>query len=64
MLRKLLVEPITLEPVGEKGKKNRGYKFWGTLTIERLIEGEAGSRTAVVTPAGFEPAFSVRHALS
>ena len=28
----------------------RGYKFRGALTIERLIEGEAGSRTAVVTP--------------
>ena len=41
MLRKLLVGPIQLEPVG-RGRQ-RGYKFRGALTIERLIGGQAGA---------------------
>jgi hypothetical protein len=41
MLRKLLVGPIELEPVGSG--RLRGYKFRGALTIERLISGQAGA---------------------
>ena len=39
MLRKLLADKIELEPVGEG--RERGYKFRGALTIERLIGGDA-----------------------
>lgn len=65
MLRKLLADKIELEAVGMKGKKNRGYRFRGALTVDKLIGGEAfadaglqDTCTAVVTPAGFEPAIS------
>jgi hypothetical protein len=33
--------PIELEPVGSG--RQRGYKFRGALTIERLISGQAGA---------------------
>jgi hypothetical protein len=39
MLRKLLEDKIELEPVG-KGRE-RGYKFRGALTVDRLIGGDA-----------------------
>jgi site-specific DNA recombinase len=39
MLRKLLEDKIELEPVG-RGRE-RGYKFRGALTVDRLIGGEA-----------------------
>jgi hypothetical protein len=37
MSRKLLADKIDLEPAGSG--RTRGYKFRGTLTVERLIEG-------------------------
>ncbi len=57
MLRKLLADKLTVEPVGKKGKKDRGYTFRGALTLDKLIAGEAfrGTRTEVVAPTGFEP---------
>src|SRR2546425_7296940 len=39
MLRKLLEDKIELEPVG-RGRE-RGYKFRGALTVDRLIGGDA-----------------------
>jgi len=39
MLRKLLADKIELEPVGSG--RERGYKFRGALTVEKLISGEA-----------------------
>ncbi len=59
MLRKLLADKIELEPVGSAGKKDRGYRFRGTLTVDRLIAGEAinGIRMGLVAPTGFEPVF-------
>ena len=48
MLRKLLADKIELEPVGEG--RDRGYKFRGALTVEKLISGEAftgGNNTSV-----------------
>ena len=65
MLRKLLVGKIALDPVAQG--RERDYRFRGALSIERLLTGEAlqtGTREASVTPAGFEPALAVRHALS
>ena len=57
MLRKLLVGPIELEPVGSG--RLRGYKFRGALTVERLISGQAGAlkeNTSVYGgPNGFRP---------
>jgi len=57
MLRKLLAGKIELEPVGSAGKKDRGYRFRGTLTVDRLLVGEAinGIRMGLVAPTGFEP---------
>jgi Recombinase zinc beta ribbon domain len=56
MLRKLLTEKIDLEPVGSG--RARGYKFRGSLAIDRLISGEAiGTHLTVVAPTGFEPVF-------
>jgi hypothetical protein len=49
MLRKLLAGKIELQPVGSAGKKDRGYRFQGALTIDRLISGEALNK---VTPLG------------
>src|SRR5207237_1082832 len=37
MLRKLLADKIELEPVGSG--RQRGYRFKGELTVDRLIEG-------------------------
>jgi hypothetical protein len=54
MLRKLLTEKIDLEPVGSG--RARGYKFRGSLAIDRLITGEAvGTHLTVVAPTGPEP---------
>jgi site-specific DNA recombinase len=56
MLRKLLSEKIDLEPVGSG--RDRGYKFRGSLAIDRIISGDAiGTHLAVVAPTGFEPVF-------
>jgi hypothetical protein len=44
MLRKILADKIALEPVG--AGRQRGYNFRGTLSLERLIEGEAMSNTS------------------
>src|ERR1700730_4338776 len=38
MLRKLLADKIELEPVGSG--RQRGYRFKGILTVDRLIEGD------------------------
>ena len=38
MLRKLLADKIELEPVGQG--RERGYKFRGALTVDRLIAGD------------------------
>src|SRR5262249_30772848 len=47
MLRKILAEKIELEPVG--AGRDRGYKFRGALTVDRLIGGSAflGENTPV-----------------
>ena len=39
MLRKVLADKIELEPVG--AGRQRGYRFRGALSLEKLIEGEA-----------------------
>jgi len=44
MLRKILADKIGLEPVG--AGRRRGYNFRSTLSLERLIEGEAMSNTS------------------
>ena len=44
MLRKILADKIELEPVGQG--RGRGYKFRGTLTIEKLLEGDATHNTS------------------
>jgi site-specific DNA recombinase len=44
MLRKVLADKIDLEPVGFG--KQRGYKFRGALSLERLIEGVAMNNTS------------------
>jgi hypothetical protein len=52
MLRKLLADKIEMQPVG--AGRQRGYRFRGTLTIERLIGGEAFQTSlAGVAPTGF-----------
>ena len=65
MLRKLLAEKIELEPVGSG--RERGYRFRGALTIEKLIAGEAVlsiTHPAMVAPTGFEPLFESRPAFA
>jgi ABC-type transporter Mla subunit MlaD len=44
MLRKILADKIELEPVGSG--RQRGYKFRGNLSLERLIAGEAMNNTS------------------
>jgi site-specific DNA recombinase len=44
MLRKILADKIELEPVGSG--RQRGYKFRGNLSIEKLIAGEAMNNTS------------------
>jgi hypothetical protein len=44
MLRKILADKIELEPVG--AGRQRGYKFRGALSLEKLIAGEAMSNTS------------------
>jgi site-specific DNA recombinase len=44
MLRKILADKIELEPVGSG--RQRGYKFRGALSLERLIAGEAMNNTS------------------
>jgi hypothetical protein len=59
MLRKILADKIEMQPVGSG--RQRGYRFHGALTIERLIEGEAFQTSlAGVAPTGFEPVFESR----
>jgi hypothetical protein len=60
MLRKLLTDKIDLEPVGSG--RDRGYKFRGTLAIDRLIGGDTiGTHLTVVAPTGFEPVYESGH---
>jgi hypothetical protein len=62
MLRKILADKIELEPVGSG--RQRGYKFRGALSLERLIAGEAMNNTSDCgAPTGFEPVFPHRRAL-
>ena len=62
MLRKLLTDKIDLKPVGSG--RDRGYRFRGSLAIDRLISGDAvGTHLAVVAPTGFEPVFPHRRTL-
>jgi hypothetical protein len=44
MLRKILADKIELEPVGSG--RQRGYKFRGSLSLEKLIAGEAMNNTS------------------
>jgi hypothetical protein len=44
MLRKILADKIELEPVGSG--RQRGYKFRGNLSLEKLGEGEAMTNTS------------------
>jgi len=44
MLRKILADKIELEPVG--AGRQRGYKFRGALSLEKLIAGEAMNNTS------------------
>jgi hypothetical protein len=44
MLRKILADKIELEPVGSG--RQRGYKFRGNLSLEKLIAGEAMNNTS------------------
>jgi hypothetical protein len=44
MLRKVLADKIELEPVGSG--RQRGYKFRGNLSLEKLIAGEAMNHTS------------------
>ena len=44
MLRKVLADKIELEPVGSG--RQRGYKFRGALSLEKLIAGEAMNNTS------------------
>ena len=44
MLRKILADKIDLEPVGSG--RQRGYKFRGALSLEKLIDGEAMNNTS------------------
>ena len=60
ILRKLLVGRLVCQPFDDG--QRRGYRFTGTVTYERLLPAEL-SRPYAVTPAGFEPALTVRHAL-
>jgi hypothetical protein len=66
MLRKILADKIELEPVGSG--RQRGYKFRGALSLEKLIAGEAmnstsdcggpnGLRTRVYSRSRFRQAF-------
>jgi ABC-type transporter Mla subunit MlaD len=56
MLRKLLTDKIELEPVGEG--RDRGYRFRGALTVDKLIGGDALiTHLSMVAPTGFEPVF-------
>ncbi|PYN26857.1 MAG: hypothetical protein DMD76_09165, partial [Candidatus Rokuibacteriota bacterium] len=55
MLRKLLAGKIELEPVGSG--RERGYKFRGALTIEKLIGETYLTHLSMVAPTGFEPVF-------
>ena len=54
MLRKLLTDKIDLEPVGSG--RDRGYKFRGSLAIDRIISGDTGgTHLAVGGPNGIRP---------
>jgi chromosome segregation ATPase len=44
MLQKILADKIELEPVGSG--RQRGYKFRGALSLEKLIAGEAMNNTS------------------
>jgi site-specific DNA recombinase len=44
MLRKVLADKIELEPVGSG--RQRGYKFRGALSLEKLVAGEAMNNTS------------------
>ena len=44
MLRKILADKIELDPVGPG--RQRGYKFRGALSLEKLIAGEAMNNTS------------------
>ncbi len=59
ILRNLIVGRIVFTP----RPKARVYEFSGQGSFGRLLAGNTRP-DSVVTPAGFEPAFKVRHALS
>jgi len=61
ILRKLVAGRLIFTPrIDEQG---RHYEFGGHGTLGQVLTGAFHAR-AMVTPAGFEPAFPVRHALS
>src|SRR5262245_19067181 len=63
MLRRVLVGKIEMKPVVDTGR--RGYRFTGAQSVERFLTGIAlDTRAMVVAPTGFEPVFTVRHALA
>jgi hypothetical protein len=74
MLRKLLDGKIAVEPVTVDGR--RGFRLSGRLNVGRLLRAEVlraieaapiadeANSPTVVAPTGFEPVFTVRHALS
>jgi hypothetical protein len=64
-MRRSLLPVIVGRPTCEAFEKDgqRGYLFTGQGAYEPLLTKKLVP-TTVVTPAGFDPAFSVRHALS
>lgn len=54
MLRKLLVDRLEFTPFEDRGQ--RGYRFAGQGTFGRILAGDV-LPPALVSPAGFEPAF-------
>jgi len=60
-LQLFLRDRLCFTPMERDGR--RGYRFQGEGTYNGLLSGEAFPPT-MVAPTGFEPVFSVRHALS
>ena len=55
MLRLRLGGPIRFTPVNEE--RRRGYRFEGTIALDRMISGLVATPLNVASPAEFEPAF-------
>ena len=51
MLRLLLGGPIRFTPVDED--RRRGYRFEGTIALDRMISGLVATPRNVASPAGF-----------